>query len=121
MIIAGLCFEAKEKTAFYKTFPSKFLNDLKKKIRSHPYLKYEKRFLNIEKLTALIQPCYYGKTIFDIMKNTNLLEGDIIRFLRQILDRIGQVRKSTKDERLVQLLNSCQDVILRSMEDLDVV
>ncbi|MCH8329023.1 MAG: hypothetical protein IIB81_01375 [Nanoarchaeota archaeon] len=55
------------------------------------------------------------------MENTNLLEGDLIRFFRQILDRINQIRKATKDERLKQMLRSCQDLILNCLRDIDTV
>ena len=73
------------------------------------------------KLTCLIHPCYYRKTIFDIIKNTNLLEGDLIRFFRQIVDKIHQIRNSTQDERLIQLLNNCEDLIENTLMDVDLV
>ena len=114
-------FPFKEKTDFFKLFPSKFVNDLKKKIKSHSFLQKEKRFNNLELLTSLIDPCYYGKTIFDIIKNSNLQEGDLIRFFRQILDKIGQIKNATNDNRLMDLLNNCQKIINDSMKDIDVI
>ncbi len=69
----------------------------------------------------MIFPIYNGKNIFDILKNTNLQEGDVIRFLRQILDRIGQIRKATDNESLVNMMDSISKVVLKSMEEIEIV
>ncbi len=121
MLIACLCYEPRERTEFYRTYNSHHINDLKKKIRDNPHLNRYKRFNCLETLTAMIHPCYYGKTIFDIMRNTNLPEGDVIRFFRQVLDRIGQIKKATEDGRLGAMLENCQHLITDSMKDIDVV
>jgi len=121
MILAGICYESREKTEFYKEYPSDFLNQLKNTLRSYSYTNKESRFNDLDVLTSLIHPCYYNKSIFDIMENTNLLEGDLIRFFRQILDRINQIKKATKDERLKQMLRSCRDLILNCLRDIDAV
>ncbi|MBL7054930.1 hypothetical protein ISS05_04185, partial [Candidatus Woesearchaeota archaeon] len=110
-----------EKTEFYKEYPSDFLNQLKNALRNYSYTHKEPRFDYLETLTALIHPCYYNKSIFDIMENTNLLEGDLIRFFRQILDRINQIKKATEDERLRQMLMSCRDLILNCLRGIDSV
>ncbi len=119
MLIAALCYEPREKTEFYKEYPSRFLNELKKRIHHHQYIGKEKRFNHLDKLTALIHPCYHGKDIFHIMKNTSFLEGDIIRFFRQMMDRFSQIKKATKDMRLQQMVKSCQDLIINSLSDID--
>ncbi len=121
MLLACLSYEAKERTQFYQLYPSEKITDLKTKIGKSEFLHKEKRFLKLKQLTAMIDPIYNGKTIFDIMKNTNLQEGDVIRFLRQILDRIGQIRKATDNERLVDMMDSITKVVLKSMEEIEVL
>ena len=121
MILACICYESKEKTEFYEEFPSDFLNQLKNTLRNNNYTNKEHRFNYLEALTSLIHPCYHNKSIFDIMENTNLLEGDLIRFFRQVLDRINQIKKATEDERLRQMLISCRDLILNCLKDIDSV
>ena len=121
LLIACICYESREKTEFYKTYHSEFLNILRKKIRLDSFISKDKKFDHIEQLTALIHPCYHNKTIFDIVKNTNLLEGDLIRFFRQMLDRISQVKQATNDMRLQQILKSCQEIILNCLRDIDAV
>ncbi len=121
MIIAALCYEARQKTRFFEKYLTDDLRSLKKLLKTNDYLYRDKRFKEFNKLTALIYPIYNGKTIFDVLDNTNLLEGDVIRFFRQVMDRLGQVKKATKDENLVTMLNACQDIISKSMKDIDVV
>jgi len=55
------------------------------------------------------------------MKNTNFLEGDIIRFFRQMLDRITQIKHATDDDRLRQMTKSCQEIIISSLADIDAI
>ena len=119
LIIACLCYEPREKTEFYKTYTSKFLHDLTRKI--HHDLGIERRFHCIEQLTALMHPCYYGKDIFNIMKNTNLLEGDVIRFFRQMIDRLAQINNATDDFSLRQRVRNCQELIISSLAGIDVI
>ncbi|MFH2028514.1 MAG: hypothetical protein ABIJ08_05220, partial [Nanoarchaeota archaeon] len=121
LILACLSYESREKTEFYKEYPSEFLRDLKKAIRSNEYLNRERRFLNLESMSSMIHPCYYNKTIFDILENTNLLEGDLIRFFRQIMDKLHQIKQATKDERLVQMIKSCQRLVEDCLVDIDVI
>ncbi len=118
MILACLAYEPRAKTEFYKDYPSKFVSDLKGALRRRDLLR---NFKSLDKLTALIHPCYNNRSVFEILPNTNLLEGDLIRFFRQILDKIGQIKKATGDERLRQMLGSCQTLILTCLKDVDVV
>jgi superfamily II RNA helicase len=121
MVLAAICYEKRERTQFFKKFPSDKTKELKHIIRKHEYLGREKRFLEIDTLTALMDPCYRGKTIFDIIENTDLLEGDIIRFLRQILDRIGQIQKATRNRELGDIMATCTHFIKECMADVDMV
>ena len=121
MLIACICFEPRSKTEFYSKYPSKDLNILRKKIQADSYLQGDARFKQIKNLTALVAPCYRGDSIFEILKNTSLLEGDIIRFFRQLLDRIGQIKKAAKDDKLLNLVGSCEHKIMNSLEEIDAI
>lgn len=121
LILACLSYERRDRTTFEKLYPSRDVNTLKKLLRSHDYLKKEKRFYELDKLTALVFPVFEGKTIFDVIENTSLLEGDVLRFLRQILDRIGQVKQATCDGRLRDMLDNIAGMIDNSMKDIDAI
>ena len=114
LVVAALSYEQREKAEFYKTCPSHFLNQLKRKMDDK-----DERFHNLLPLTALVHPCYQGKSMFEIMKNANFLEGDLLRFFRQMLDRLSQIINATEDERLKAMCKSCQQLILHSLADID--
>jgi len=114
LIVAAICFEPRERSEFHKTYTNYEVNQLKKKMQ-----RLDARFEHIPPLTAVIHPCYHGKDIFEIMKNTNFLEGDVIRFLRQILDRLAQIRNASNDSNLIQKMKNCQGLVVNSLADID--
>ncbi|MFO8016039.1 MAG: DEAD/DEAH box helicase [Candidatus Woesearchaeota archaeon] len=117
MVIASLCYEPREKTEFYKKYPSGEISDLKRKLFQHKGMK--NRFSHLLPLTALVNPCYNGSRILEILKNTNLLEGDLIRFFRQMMDRFSQIQHATDDTQLRQKARDCQNIIMRCLSDID--
>jgi superfamily II RNA helicase len=119
LVLASVSYEDRERTEFFKLYPTKDSNELKRLIRSNPYVAKDKAFRHIDELTALIYPCYNGRNIFEILRNTNLLEGDLLRFFRQILDLIGQIKKATADRELREDIEKIQDIIINSMKDID--
>ncbi len=121
LLIAAVCYEARERTEFRHIFPTKESSELERLLKQQPYAAKDARFHEIKAVTAMIHPCHNGKTIFDIAKNTTLLEGDIIRFLRQILDKINQIRNATADHHLQSKLHDCQQRIRNCLKDVDVV
>jgi len=122
LIFACVCYEYKDKDDFYKTYPSKDTKALRKLVDKNSYLNKHKVFYyDMENLTALIHPCYHGKKIFEILANTNLEEGDLLRYLRQLIDRIRQVRQATTDQQLADRLEHCQQLIVTCLQDIDIV
>lgn len=121
LAIATICYEYKDKDDFYKLYPSKDVKQLKHLINSNRYLSKQKLWLNLHNLTALIRPCYQGASVFDILDNTNLVEGDLIRYFRQVIDRIRQIKQATPDKRLADLLDNCQIIIANCLKDIDVL
>lgn len=121
VLLACLCYEPRRKDEFYKQYRTQHTSSLKNKLKQHEYLKREKRFRHIDDITAFVYPCYYGKNIFDIIQNTNLLEGDVFRFFRQVLDRIGQIRKATNNYDVKDMLDKWQHLINNSMQEIDVI
>jgi len=85
------------------------------------YMKRQKKFWPLKDITSLVWPIYLGKDIFDVLENTNLLEGDVIRFFRQILDRIGQILKATHDAELTQMLENIKNKIIVSLKEIDAI
>jgi superfamily II RNA helicase len=119
LLVGCLCYESRERTEFYQEYTSNETKQLKWKINAHDYLEKVKRFRAVDEITALIYPVYSGKSIFDSIKNTNLLEGDIIRFFRQILDRMNQIKDATNDIKLENKIGKCQFLINNALKGMD--
>ncbi|MFH1409597.1 MAG: DEAD/DEAH box helicase [Nanoarchaeota archaeon] len=121
LLLACLCYEPRERDNLGKPQYTKDIRDLKRRIQGSQTLAREKKFAQLVPMTAFIHPCYHGKTIFDIVKGTDLLEGDLLRFFSQMLDRMNQVRKATTDRRLEQTMRSCKDIVLSCLNHIDVL
>src|SRR3989338_8777582 len=121
LAIASIVYEPGRNDEFKQEFPSESLQNLKKALHKNEYLAKEEKFLELNKLTALIQPVYKGTSFFDLLGMTNLLEGDLIRFFAQILDRIGHIRKATTDHELTRKMQNCRGIIERALEGIYLV
>ena len=75
----------------------------------------------MDNLTSLIHPCYYGSDLFKILGNVSLLEGDVIRFFRQVIDKLGQIKSATQDKSLRGMLDNCQQLVNNCVKDFGIV
>lgn len=114
MIVGCLAYEKRERTEVFKTLKNKSTNKLKKKLMQFN----EKRFYDLEIVSALLDPIYNAGDLFYVLKNTNMLEGDVIRFFRQIIDRLGQIKKATDDDALFNKVSKTQEIMLESLKDI---
>ncbi len=121
LVIAAVCYEARERTQFHQKFPTQDAHKLRQLLRANHYAQKDKRFEEIIDITSIIHPLFEGENLFDIVKNTSLQEGDIIRLLRQILDKTRQVRSASKDTHLTSTLHDCQQRVINCLKDVDIV
>ncbi len=121
LIIACLIYEPREMDEFRQQFRNEQLRLLKSLLHRNDYLARENKFLELENMTALIHPIYSGKSFFDVLQAINLLEGDLIRFYSQVLDRLGQIRKATNDEHLQYKIENCRKMVEKALEGIYVV
>jgi superfamily II RNA helicase len=121
LLLACICFESRDEPDFEKVYLSKSIDVLRSKLKKNHYLKYETCFDNLVKMTALISPCFNGKDIFDVIDNTKLAEGDLLRFYRTVLDKVQQVKKATNDPKLSRKMDNCCDVIKQCISLVDVL
>jgi len=126
LIIAALIYEDKERKGkerkdTLRPFRDEQLRNLKNILHSNQYLHHEQKFLNLDAMTLFIYPVYSGKNFFEILESTQTVEGDLIRFFGQVLDRVGQIRKATTDHRLITKMQNCQGIVEKSLEGIYVV
>ena len=117
LVMAALVYEPKERDEFKKTYQNEQLKNLISTLRKNQYLTHERKFLELRDMTALVYPVYNGQNFFDLLKITSFLEGDLIRFFAQILDRIGQVKKASQSNyKLNNKMENCKGIIERALE-----
>jgi len=119
LLIGAIVYEEKREVKYFKKFPSKKLEELRSVLKSHPVLRKNKWSKDLEKLTAILYPCYQQKTFIEILKNTNMLEGDLVRLLMQILDRLEQISRATHDEKIKDIVVSAKDMIKNCFEGMN--
>lgn len=116
LTIGALAYEPREMNKFKQLFRNEALQQLKKILSKNEILAKEKKFLELDTLTTLLNPIYNGKSFFEVLQLTNLLEGDLIRVYTQILDRLGQIRKATTNSRVLNKVENCEGIIERALE-----
>jgi len=121
LLLAALVYEPRISHQFRQFYRNEQLKNLKKTLYQNQYLSKEKKFENLHLITTFIKPIYEGQTFFDVMKLTNLLEGDLIRIYAQIIDRLGQIRKASTDYRLLNKIENCKGIIDKALEGIYLV
>jgi superfamily II RNA helicase len=115
LLIAAIAYEEKRDIRFYETFPSKAVSDLEYKLRSHEFLKRFDFHKNIKILTAIVQPMFDQKSFTDILKNSTMVEGDLMRLLMQMLDRLEQIDRALYDHEIQSMVRNCKHIIKDSL------
>jgi len=116
LLLASLEYESKKETIFYKTFEDMNSKRLFNKIQQNPILRRGVWSHNIDKLTAIIHPLYHQKKFLDILKNSNLVEGDLIRIFMRIMDKLEQISKASNNKKELVMINNCKKMIINSLE-----
>tara|TARA_B100000315_G_C14587185_1_gene593663 strand:+ start:2472 stop:4391 length:1920 start_codon:yes stop_codon:yes gene_type:complete len=117
LILALLAYEPKEKDKFFKKNKNNLTKQIKAKLKEVDELKKDRRIRYIFEMAAMVEPCYKGADFFQVVENSNLLEGDIIRIFSQMLDRARQVRRASLDTELNLKLDSIADKIKDFLSD----
>ncbi|MBW3010843.1 hypothetical protein KY326_01350 [Candidatus Woesearchaeota archaeon] len=71
----------------------------------------ELKLNNLKKIDSLVRAWSDGCEFKELLGKCNLQEGDLIRFFRQIIDRLGQIKKA--EHMITDKLNKCIDRIDR--------
>ncbi|MFH1589890.1 MAG: DEAD/DEAH box helicase [archaeon] len=116
LLLASLEYEGKRDTKFYKTFGDSRSRKLFNKIQENPLLRRGLWSRNIDKMTAIIHPLYNQKKFLEILKNTTMLEGDLIRILMRVMDKLEQIGKATNNDKHKAMVNNCKEIIKKSLE-----
>ncbi|MGV8169115.1 MAG: DEAD/DEAH box helicase, partial [Candidatus Nanoarchaeia archaeon] len=114
LLVGRICFEEKKNTKM-ETRRRNISNSILKKLSDNKdlynYFKKNPLFL----VETLLSNWYEGCEFVELLQYTNMLEGDIVRFVRQILDLLQQIQHATVDEELREKVLRIKDKIDRDV------
>ncbi|MBI2151701.1 DEAD/DEAH box helicase [Candidatus Woesearchaeota archaeon] len=121
LVLAALVYEPRERRRLEKVVRNEQLKKLTGMLLKNEALAKERKFLSLPEITSLISPVYNGKSFFAVLEDTDFLEGDLIRFYMQVLDRIGQVKKASVSYHLITKMDNCRGIIEKALEGIYLV
>ncbi len=121
LLVCALAYESRIGHEFKQVFKDEKFRELVTLLRENAYLSKEKKFEDLQFMTTFINPIYHGKSFFEALKLSNLLEGDLIRLYSQINDRLGQIRKASTDYKVLNKVENCRRVIDKALEGIYLV
>jgi superfamily II RNA helicase len=99
LFIGRICYEERKNHKF-KSKSKEVSRSAFKKIQDNTVLYNYFRKNDLSLLEDFLIKWYDGCDFEELMEYSNLLEGDIVRYIRQILDLLEQIRHATLDEEL---------------------
>lgn len=121
LLVASLVYEGRRGTRFFKKYNHKKTAQIMNVVSNHPVLKSGKWYKNMENMTAIVDPCFQYTAFIDILKNTNMTEGDLIRLFMRMLDTLDQVDKALEDDEMLRdKVKNCKYLIKTSLEGIHV-
>lgn len=114
LIVGTIMFEERKNIKFWGK-DKRISKELFKKISDNQTLYSYFRERETHKLEPFLKAWYNGCEFLDLMKFTNMLEGDIVRYIRQILDLLQQIQHATLNEELKEKIKMIESKIDRDV------
>jgi len=116
LLILSIIFEPRPATRFKMTKQrNREVDSLIRMLRENPFFKAKINLRNVQRLTDIVHMWYHNAKFVEILKMTNLLEGDLIRLFRLGMDFLSQIHAATVDTHLKHKINNCIDILNRDL------
>ncbi len=114
-VLASIVYEPKRNDKFSKVKMKKEYDQIVSILQNNDFVDKKIDRMALRKLMPIIYSWAEGAEFSEIMEMTNLHEGDIIRLIRQIVDFIRQIIRASRDNRKIDKLQVCIDMIWRDV------
>lgn len=115
LLLGGLIsFEERKNTKFKSRF-NKVTNNIFDLFRDDRDVFIYLKKKPVQSLEQFLMSWYDGVDFVDLLQFTNILEGDIVRFIRQIIDLLQQIQHATLDDELREKVISLKKKIDRDV------
>jgi len=115
LLIGAISFEERKNTRFKSRY-NKVTNNVFDLFRDDKDVMIYLKKKPVQKLEQFLMSWLDGFEFVDVMQFTNILEGDIVRFFRQIIDLLQQIQHATLDDELREKV-----IALKKKIDRDVI
>ncbi|MFA6089773.1 MAG: helicase-related protein, partial [Candidatus Woesearchaeota archaeon] len=115
ILIAAIIHETRRGESFDKEGITPIYNKISNVVMQNKILNADLNKANLKKVIKFVSRWYDGATFEEMITLSNLLEGDIIRMFRQIIDYARQIKHSTKDVELDEFLTLAMNKIDRDV------
>jgi superfamily II RNA helicase len=116
LLLAGvISFEERKNTKFKSRY-NKVTNSVFDLFRDDRDVLLFLKKKPVQKLEQFLMSWLDGVDFVDLLQFTNILEGDVVRFFRQILDLLQQIQHATLDDELREKV-----IVLKKKIDRDVI
>ncbi|MGE0793212.1 MAG: DEAD/DEAH box helicase [Candidatus Woesearchaeota archaeon] len=114
IILATLVYEERRNDYFMIKGCEKTYDKILK-ILNHTYLEKELNKISLKRMINYVTCWAQGGKFLELMKYTNLQEGDIIRFFRRLIDVLSQLKHATENEELKDRMSKLSKLIDRDL------
>lgn len=108
ILLAGIEYEMKRKDYFSIKGTEQSYAHLLKLVQQNKFMIKNINKINLKRMIAIVSTWVDHGEFKDLINLTNLMEGDIIRLFRRVIDMLRQITKATPDR---QLQNRMEELI----------
>lgn len=106
-LVAGIIYEERRNDRFRMKGSKNLYLHILKVIAGNNYIVKHVNKKSLARLATLIRKWSEGVDFSELLTYTNILEGDIIRLFRRMIDIMKQIRKATPDYELREKIFNC--------------
>jgi superfamily II RNA helicase len=114
-LIGAIIYEYRRSDEFYGSRKNQRYKDLLYKLPQNSIVQKEFNINNLRDIWQLVSNWTSGCSFEELVQMSNQQEGDYIRFFRQIIDRLHQIKKATDDLGLEEKITNCMNLIYRDV------
>lgn len=118
LLISSLCYERR---TLKRKVKHKVVQDLYCKLAQNKYLSNVDTFKNLKDMIYIVKPCFDSENFFEVLDSSLLQEGDLLRLILQIIDRIKQIMNATDSETIKGKLEICERVLRNTIQNISVI
>ena len=119
IIVGSIAYEPRKKDYFQFPKDKRIVKRIQGLISGNSFVASKINNQTLMRLTKLIKRWCEGCEFSELLDYTNLDEGDIIRFFRQMIDVERQIMKASTDEELRYKIGRCIDLVQRDVVKVD--